>query len=66
MCPSLPVFFARPVRVGFFEPCQRMDALRARLQWLMGLRVTFVTLMLGGAALALHRGAHKEDSSPAE
>jgi two-component system sensor histidine kinase PilS (NtrC family) len=24
-----------------------MDALRARLQWLMGLRVTFVTLMLG-------------------
>src|SRR5689334_23550095 len=24
-----------------------MDALRARLHWLMGLRVTFVTLMLG-------------------
>ena len=24
-----------------------MDELRARLHWLMGLRVTFVTLMLG-------------------
>ena len=31
-----------------------------------GLILLLVTLMLGGAALALHRGAHKEDSSPAE
>jgi len=31
-----------------------------------GLILLLVTLMLGGAALALHPGAHKEDSSPAE
>jgi hypothetical protein len=31
-----------------------------------GLILLLVTLMLGGAALALHRGAHKEVSSAAE
>ena len=37
-----------------------MDALRARLHWLMGLRVTFVTLMLGVSLVFEATGARVE------
>ncbi|HET7910191.1 MAG TPA: ATP-binding protein [Nitrospira sp.] len=37
-----------------------MDALRARLHWLMGLRVTFVTLMLAVSVAFEAAGAHVE------
>jgi two-component system, NtrC family, sensor histidine kinase PilS len=37
-----------------------MDVLRARLHWLMGLRVTFVTLMLGVSLAFEAAGAHVE------
>ena len=38
-----------------------MDALRARLHWLMGLRVTFVTLMLG-ASLVFEAAGEREET----
>jgi two-component system, NtrC family, sensor histidine kinase PilS len=37
-----------------------MDVLRARLHWLMGLRVTFVTLMLGASLIFEAAGARAE------